>query len=152
MTRMYLQLGQQSGISKKVLVDFNKSPEEVLKAYDASIELTGVTFDGREDYYGSDSDLITVCIDYDMPSQLPARAYNALVKHGLDLTGIIDDFPAEEGYHEDYGDLSGNGGLVFAELWFRFVRLSLPELKCEFVPDKIEVLNQDFDLAPYTFE
>lgn len=152
MTRMYLQLGSGSSSTiKKVLVEFNRTPEEVLEAYDASIKLTGVTFDGRHELDGYDGLYVTVCTSYDMPSQLPVRAYEAFIKHGLDLTGIIVPFPAEEGYHEDYGDLSGDGR-VFAELWFRFVALSLPGLKWSFVPEKIKVLNTGFGLAEYMFD
>lgn len=132
MNRMYLVMGDWSndghGKSDKILVEVNKTVKEVQDAYKASCKLTGISFNHNEDFTGIKRDY-DEAVDHHIFTEyegchVSQTCIDILAKYGIE----IDE---DEGYcPED-----------FAELWFKFVKLSLPDLEFNFVKDDIPCIN-----------
>ena len=136
MYRMKLVLGDWSddghGRSDIILYECNHPVEKVQQAYKDSCKLTGVQFNINENYTGVKRDYpeeckYQICTEYDS-SEIPETAYNMLVEACIDMDsmGIIKD---------DLDDTQ------FKELWWEFVKLSLPDLTYKEITDDTPVIN-----------
>ena len=132
MEQMYLVIGDWSddghGKYKKILLEVNKSVEEVQNAYKASCKLTGISFNsGNEDYtekgreiYG-EAEKYQIAVEYE-DADLTNETEEILVKHGCP-SDILETYK-EEPYIDS-----------FVSLWLWFVSLSLPDIKYELGQD-----------------
>jgi len=136
MNKMYLVIGDWSddghGKYEKVLVEVNKSVEEVQNAYKASCKLTGISFNGNEDYTEQGRDWeeagkYQIAVDYE-ESKLTKETEEILIKHNCPAD-ILDTYKEEQ-----YVD-------TFVALWFWFVGLSLQELEYKVSKDDIPNIN-----------
>ena len=119
MNKMYLVIGDWSddghGKFEKVLVEVNKTVEEVQNAYKDSVNLTKISFNENNSYHGFKDVKYEVCIGYEDNRLIPA-----VIERFKELkcpTNILENF-----IEESYVD-------TFYSLWFWFVSLSLPDLK-----------------------
>lgn len=126
-TLLALNIGDWSGDGHNknvsVLINCNKSASEIRQAYKDSCKLTGISFNHNEDYtgvlkgqYGSPFQICTEYEEYKVSNE----AIEKLSSFGIEVL--------EEGY------MNVNS---FVDLWFDFVKLSLPTLQWE----KFEVEN-----------
>jgi hypothetical protein len=123
MTKMYLVVGDWSddghGKYEKLLFEVNKSVEEVQQAYLNSCKLTGLSFhdDG-------------IACDYE-DSSISKQQFEILEKYIGEkrLEGCIE-FDSEDYYIVD-----------FSNLWWEFVKISLPDLVYNEVENSIPVIN-----------
>lgn len=154
MNKMYLVLGDWSGDGHgkydKVLVESNKTVKEIQEAYKASCKLTGVSFNINEDFTGRKRDW------------MEARKYQIATRYeqGLDASRDVSDeakqalrdagFDVEKhfayGMDEDNDQIEDND-VIFLYLWTEFVKLSLPDLIINKIPedDNIPVINGYWD-------
>jgi len=131
MKQMYLVLGDWSddghGKYEKILLEVNKSVEEVQNAYKASCKLTGISFsNGNEDYterarkYG-EAEKYQIAVEYEQ-ADLTNETEEILIKHNCP-SEILETYK-EEPYINS-----------FVSLWLWFVSLSLPDIKYELGKD-----------------
>lgn len=150
MNKMYLVLGDWSsdghGKSEKVLVQSNKTVREIQDAYKASCRLTGVSFNDNDDFTGRERDWkekkkYHLFTEYQSGFEASSEAKQALKDAGYDV-----DKHFSFGMDED-GDQEENNDVVFLHIWTEFVKLSLPDLILEVVPqtEKIPVINGYWD-------
>ena len=147
---MYLVLGDEShdghGQCEKVLLNSEKSVDDVRLAYKAACLLTGVEFDHQvPSYTGLARDFreqleFSVATEYEM-SWVPAAAVEVLKKHGLD----------DELKTWDWCVFNKKGNLDldadnYVKLWIWFVHLADPDLKLTRVNDTTPEINDDRDL------
>ncbi len=131
MNRMYLVLGDWSddghGKSEKLLIESNKTVEEIQNAYKDSCKLTGISFNGdNEDYtqtnrFWVESSNYRIAVEYEEP-KLTSEVLEVLEKFKCPK-GIIENYN-EEPYYRSYIDL-----------WDWFVKLSLPDLEFNIVKE-----------------
>lgn len=123
MNKMYLVLGDWSddghGKYDKILVESNKTVEEIQNAYKASCKLTGASFNYNEDYTernrdSSEAGKYIIAARYEQGFDLAQEAKDVLKEHGLDY----DSFLLED----------DDSIYIFTKLWTEFVKLSLPDL------------------------
>lgn len=131
--KMYLVLGDWSGDghsqSDKILVETNHPVEDIQQAYKDSCKFTGVEFNHNESYTGitrnwEERKKYSVCTEYGS-SRMSKEVYDILSKYD----GFFDLYI--KGYNgEYYVPYEG-----YADLWFWFVKLSLPDLDYNFIPE-----------------
>ena len=130
MNKMYFVLGDWSddghGKSDKILVDVNKTVEEVQNAYKQSCKLTGISFNGNEDYTESgrgweEVDKYRIAVEYENYN-LSKEVLHVLLKFECPIE-IFKNYQ-EEAYDRTY-----------TALWFWFVKLSLPGLEYKIIKD-----------------
>lgn len=145
MNKMYLVLGDWSGDGHnqydKVLVESNKTVEEIQDAYKASCRLTGVSFNHNDDFTGRQRDYkeqkkYHIATDYDQGLDVSDEAKQALKDAGFD----VDKHFA---FGMDEGDQIEDNDVIFLHLWTEFVKLSLPDLIINKIPEdeSIPVIN-----------
>ena len=147
---MYLVLGDWSGDghgkSEKVLVESNKTVKEIQKAYKASCKLTGVSFNHNEDFTERKRDYIEkqnyhIATEYEQGWEVSDEAKQALRDAGYDV-----DKHFAFGIDEDEDQIEDND-VIFLHLWTEFVKLSLPDLIINKLPEdnSIPVINGYWD-------
>jgi hypothetical protein len=121
MNQMYLVLGDWSedghGKSEKLLIESNKTVEEIQNAYKDSCKLTGISFNTGTDYTETDRDwdiagAYRIAAEYE-ESKLTPKIIEVLTKY--DCPKELMENYIEEAYSK-----------TFSQLWFWFVSLSLP--------------------------
>ena len=139
MNRMYLVLGDWSddghGKSEKLLIESNKTVEEIQNAYKDSCKLTGISFNGdKEDYTETNRgymevDKYRIAVEYE-DFKLTDEVVEVLTKY--DCPKELMENYIEEAYSK-----------TFTQLWFWFVSLSLPlvEYKKVLEVDSIPCIN-----------
>jgi len=136
MNKMYLVLGDWSddghGKFEKILVEVNKTVEEVQNAYKASCKLTGIAFDHDEDYTETnrgwkEAEKYRIAVEYE-DSNLSGEVLEILTKFGCPLKML--EYYNEDACQENY-----------VKLWFWFINLSLPYLEYEIVADDTPNIN-----------
>jgi len=129
MNKMYLVIGDWSddghGKYDKLLVRVNKSVEEVQNAYKTSCLLTGISFNGNDDFTGRKRTWRSV------EKYLIATDYEQFGTLHDETKEILKEFncPCIVDFEESASD-------TFPDLWFWFVKLSLPDLEYEIVQEK----------------
>lgn len=124
MNKMYFVIGDWSddghGKSEKFLIKSNKTCKEIQDAYKASCKLTGISFNGSEDYTETgrgweEGRKYRIAVDYE-DFELSNEVLEVLTKFKC---------PKEilEYYNEEAEEYN------FTKLWFWFVSLSLPGLE-----------------------
>jgi len=142
MNKMYLVLGDWSedghGKSNKILVEVNKTVEEVQNAYKNSCKLTGISFNHDEDYTETDrhweiADKYRIAVEYER-FDLTDEVIEVLTKFNCPKD-IIENYK-EEAYENNY-----------IALWFWFVSLSLSDIEYSIgsVKDDIPCINGYWD-------
>jgi hypothetical protein len=137
------------GHHEDVILESNKSVEEIQEAYKKSCKLTGLSFNHNQDFTGLN-------LNYDHPEysdrkiaveyedcHISELATKILKEHGIDVWEGFDD----NVYDKEEDDCPIDGVDHFVELWTKFVKLSLPDLELT-VPkkgDKIPVINGYWD-------
>jgi hypothetical protein len=150
MNKMYLVLGDWSddghGKYDKVLVESNKSVKEIQDAYKASCKLTGVSFNHNEDFTERERDYkekqkYHIATGYEQGFDVSDEAKQALRDAGFDVEKHF-----AYGMDED-GDQDYDNDDVFLYLWTEFVKLSLPDLIINKIPENnsIPVINGFWD-------
>lgn len=150
MNKMYLVLGDWSddghGKYEKVLVESNKSVREIQDAYKASCSLTGVSFNINQDYTGrnrewSVAEEYCIATEYEQGFEISDK-----VKQGLKDAGFDVEKHFSFGMDED-GDQVEDNDVIFLYLWTEFVKLSLPDLVINKIPEDngIPVINGYWD-------
>jgi hypothetical protein len=150
MNKMYLVLGDWSddghGKHDKVLVESNKSVKEIQDAYKASCKLTGVSFNHNEDFTERKRDYIEkqkyhIAAEYEQGFDVSDEAKQALRDAGFDVEKHF-----AYGMDEDNDQIEDND-VIFLYLWTEFVKLSLPDLIINKIPedDNIPVINGYWD-------
>lgn len=150
MNKMYLVLGDWSGDGHKqydkVLVESNKTVEEIQDAYKASCRLTGVSFNHNDDFTGRQRDYreqkkYHIATAYDQGFAVTDEAKQALKDAGFDV-----DKHFAFGMDEE-GDQIEDNDIIFLHLWTEFVKLSLPDLIINKIPEdkSIPVINGYWD-------
>lgn len=143
---MYLVLGDWSddghGKYDKVLVESNKSVKEIQDAYKASCKLTGVSFNGNNDFTEckrgyTEQEKYHIATDYEQGFNVTDEAKQALKDTGFDV---------EKHFAfgmDDEGDQLEENDIIFLYLWTEFVKLSLPDLIINKIPEdnSIPVIN-----------
>jgi hypothetical protein len=131
MNKMYLVLGDWSddghGKYDKVLVESNKSVEEIQDAYKASCKLTGVSFNHNEDFTErkrnyKEKQKYQIATEYEQGFNVSDEAKQALRDAGFDVEKHF-----AYGMDEDNDQIEDND-VIFLYLWTEFVKLSLPDL------------------------
>lgn len=146
MNRMYLVLGDWSGDGHNqydvVLVESNKTVEEIQDAYKASCQLTGVSFNHNDDFTGRQRDYIEkkkyhIATAYEQGFEVSDEAKQALKDAGFDVDKHFAFGMDEEGDQIEANDV------IFLHLWTEFVKLSLPDLIINKIPEdqSIPVIN-----------
>lgn len=147
---MYLVLGDWSGDghgkSEKVLVESNKTVKEIQNAYKASCRLTGVSFNGNDDFTGLKRDWkegkkYHIATEYEQVWDVSDEAKQALRTAGYDV-----DKHFAFGMDEDEDQIEDND-VIFLHIWTEFVKLSLPALIINKIPEdkSIPVINGYWD-------
>lgn len=147
---MYLVLGDWSGDghgkSDKVLVLSNKTVKQIQNAYKASCKLTGVSFNHNEDFTGQKRDYreakkYQIATEYEQGFKVSDEAKQALKDAGYDI-----DKHFAFGMDEDDDQVEDND-VIFLHIWTEFVKLSLPDLIINKVPEDedIPVINGYWD-------
>lgn len=147
---MYLVLGDWSddghGKYDKVLVESNKSVEEIQDAYKASCKLTGVSFNHNEDFTErkrnyKEKQKYQIATEYEQGFNVSDEAKQALRDAGFDVEKHF-----AYGMDEDNDQIEDND-VIFLYLWTEFVKLSLPDLIINKIPedDNIPVINGYWD-------
>lgn len=147
---MYLVLGDWSsdghGKSDKVLVLSNKTVKQIQNAYKASCKLTGVSFNHNEDFTGQKRDYreakkYQIATEYEQGFKVSDEAKQALKDAGYDI-----DKHFAFGMDEDDDQVEDND-VIFLHIWTEFVKLSLPDLIINKVPEDedIPVINGYWD-------
>lgn len=136
MNKMKLVLGDWSkdghNQHETIMVETNKTVEEIQQGYKDSCKLTTVSFNHNEDYTGvgrhySISDDYEIATNYE-ERQIPDKAKEILEKYnGFDE---IYEFYSEEASEDN-----------FTKLWFWFVSLSIPDLVWNKIEDDAPVIN-----------
>lgn len=150
MNKMYLVLGDWSGDghgkSEKVLVVSNKTVKEIQNAYKASCKLTGVSFNHNEDFTGQNRDWreakkYQIATEYEQGFKVSGEAKQALKDAGYDV-----DKHFAFGMDEDDDQVEDND-VIFLHIWTEFVKLSLPDLIINKVPEDedMPVINGYWD-------
>jgi|688.fasta_scaffold805357_1 hypothetical protein len=150
MNKMYLVLGDWSddghGKYDKVLVESNKSVEEIQDAYKASCKLTGVSFNHNEDFTErkrnyKEKQKYQIATEYEQGFNVSDEAKQALRDAGFDVEKHF-----AYGMDEDNDQIEDND-VIFLYLWTEFVKLSLPDLIINKIPedDNIPVINGYWD-------
>lgn len=130
MYKMYLVLGDWSedghNKSDKILLEVNWAVKNVQDAYKASCKLTGISFNGEDDYTESGRNYRSagrfhVAVEYE-DSEL-----------SIDVLDVLEKFKCPSHIIENYKEEACEGN--FIELWFWFVSLSLPGLKYKIIKD-----------------
>lgn len=143
---MYLVLGDWSddghGKYEKVLVESNKTVQEIQDAYKASCKLTGVSFNHNDDFTGRKRDWreakkYHIATEYDSGFQITDEAKQALRDAGYDV-----DKHLSFGMDEEDDQVEDNDA-IFLHIWTEFVKLSLPDLIINKIPEdeSIPVIN-----------
>lgn len=146
MNKMYLVLGDWSddghGKYDKVLVESNKTVREIQDAYKASCRLTGVSFNHNEDFTerkrsSREANKYHIATDYEQGFDVSEEAKQALRDVGFDV-----DKHFAFGM-DDEGDQIEDNDVIFLHLWTEFVKLSLPDLIINKIPEDrgIPVIN-----------
>jgi len=144
MNKMYLVLGDWSsdghGKSEKVLVESNKTVREIQDAYKASCRLTGVSFNGNDDFTGlerdwKEEDKYHIATEYEQGWEVSDEAKQALRAAGYDVDK-----------HFSFG-MDEDNDVIFLHRWTEFVKLSLPDLVINKLPEdkSIPVINGYWD-------
>ena len=147
---MYLVLGDWSsdghGKYDKVLVESNKTVKEIQNAYKASCRLTGVSFNHNDDFTGRKRDYkekqkYHIATEYEQGFDVSDEAKQALRDAGFDV-----DKHFAFGMDEDSDQIEDND-VIFLHLWTEFVKLSLPDLIMNKIPEdnSIPVINGYWD-------
>jgi hypothetical protein len=137
--------GDGHGKSEDVFFETNKTILEIQEAYKASCKLTGVEFNGNEDYTGLNRDWkirknYQIAVDYE-EHEIPREAEELLLQHGIDVWEGFDNDS-----YDKVNELAPIDGVEhFAELWVKFVKLSLPDLEMEMVKDEVPSINGWWD-------
>ena len=142
MNKMYLVLGDWSedghNQSDKILVEVNKTVEEVQNAYKASCKLTGISFNNGEDYTESGRNYKSagrfhVAVEYEDSKLTP------------DVLDVLEKFKCHKEIVENYNEEAYEGNYI--ALWFWFVSLSLPNLNYKILNegDGIPCINGYWD-------
>ena len=144
---MYLVLGDWSsdghGEYDKVLVESNKTVKEIQNAYKASCRLTGVSFNHNDDFTGRKRDYkekqkYHIATEYEQGFDVSDEAKQALRDAGFDVDK-----------HFAFGDSDQieDNDVIFLHLWSEFVKLSLPDLIMNKIPEdnSIPVINGYWD-------
>ena len=135
MNKMYFVIGDWSddghGKSDKILIDSNKTCEEIQNSYKASCKLTGISFNGNEDYTGIDRHWenekdFRIAVEYEQSKLLP------------DVLDVLEKFKCPSEIIENYNEEAYERNYI--DLWFWFVSLSLPGLTYK--------INEDGDGIP----
>jgi len=135
MNKMYLVLGDWSedghGKSNKILIQVNKTVEEVQNAYKDSCKLTGISFNGNEDYtqinrLWVESSNYRIAVDYEE------------YKLTNEVKEVLKKFKCPKEIYENYNEEAYD--ITYVALWFWFVSLSLPGLEYD--------INEDDDGIP----
>ncbi len=110
----------------------NKTVEEIQQAYKDSCKLTGLSFNGGEDYTGlelhwnhPEFEARKIAVKY-QDSEISKLAEEILKAHGIDVWEGFDLTAFEEGENAPV-----DGVTHFIDLWLKFVKLSLPDLELE---------------------
>jgi hypothetical protein len=146
MNKMYLVLGDWSndghGKYDKVLVESNKTVREIQDAYKASCKLTGVSFNHNDDFTGRTRDYreahkYHIATDYERGFDVTDEAKQALKDAGFDVEKHF-----AFGMDQD-GEQIEDNDVIFLYLWTEFVKLSLPDLIINKIPEdeSIPVIN-----------
>jgi hypothetical protein len=146
MNKMYLVLGDWSddghGKYDKVLVESNKSVKKIQDAYKASCKLTGVSFNHNDDYTEikrdyKEQEKYHIATDYEQGFDVSDEAKQALRNAGFDV-----DKHFAFGMDNDNDQVEDND-VIFLYLWTEFVKLSLPDLIINKLPEdkSIPVIN-----------
>lgn len=124
------------GKHDEYIVETNKTNSEILTAYKASVELTGLAFDDTPivvngvtiNWQHPEYDDRKICVEYE--SYSPSKfAWSVLKEHGIEETDV---------YGQD-----------FVKLFLAFVKLSLPDLEYQIVPDTLPYLNINIGYGLY---
>ena len=137
MNRFKLTIGDWSGDghSKDIMFVYesNYTVKELQDAYKNSCKLTGVQFNGNENYTGieysyQDENKYEIATNYQRCYASKAQ-YKKLLSHGIDLENYVSERIYKEGdkYYneEDYANLCEPE--MFAKLILDFIKLSLPK-------------------------
>ena len=157
MNQMHFVVGDWSddghGKSDKVLVEVNKTVKEIQDAYKASCKLTGISFNHNEDFTGvkreyRDQEKYLIATEWDSQCIYP-EAMKILLEHNCPVKEFFEGWDQDE-YNDgelEYKYLSLDPEDTFIELWFWFVKLSLPDLKFQFptYEKKIPTINGYWD-------
>lgn len=134
---MFLNLGDWSGDghekSDKILLESNFPVEVVQQAYKDSCKLTGVQFNGNDDYTGVERDWekrmdMEILTEYES-TDITKEQFKCLYEHGLRVE-MLATWNGEEPI--DYAEMNDEGYFVsteaFVPLWIWFVTLSKKDL------------------------
>jgi len=130
MNKMYFVLGDWSddghGKTEKFLINSNKSVEEIQNAYKDSCKLTGISFNGGDDYTESGRNYksagrFQIAVDYEES------------KLSEDVLDVLEKFKCPKEIIEYYNEEAEEYNYI--KLWFWFVSLSLPGLGYETIQD-----------------
>lgn len=122
--------GDGHNIKENVFIRCNKSQEDIREAYKKSCEITGLVFTentpiivngNKLDWQHPEYNDRKICVEYQSagPSEL---AWKILIEHGIEETEVYD-------------------GVTIVDLFLNFVKISLPDLEFDIVPDKTEELH-----------
>lgn len=139
MNKMKLVLGDWSddghGKYKEHIFEVNHTVEEVQQAYKDSCKLVGVQFSHNEDY--TEGQLgnkfrgpYQICTEYE-DSSVKIEAYERLIASGIPKD-LFDEVESDD--KEVYLD-------CFEDLWWEFVKLSLPDLVYKEIKNDIPPIN-----------
>jgi len=142
MNKMYLVLGDWSddghGKSEKVLVEVNKTVEEVQNAYKDSCKLTGISFNGNEDYtetgrHWEIANKYRIAVEYE-----DYKLSDAVLE-------VLEKFKCPKEIIENYNEEAYEGNYI--PLWFWFIGLYLPDLDYKIIKegDGIPCINGYWD-------
>lgn len=141
MNDMLLVLGDWSQDGHNLSDSFgccaNKTISEIQEAYKASCKLTGISFNHNEDYTERNRDwtienLYRIATEYDSPF-IHYSCYEVLQEYNCPL---LDRFTTQRnGVDEVYSFDRNDVFKHYIELWWWFVKLSLPDLEYEMAID-----------------
>ena len=139
MNKMYLVIGDWSGDGhdkyQKILVEVNKTVEEVQNAYKKSCKLTGISFNGNEDYTEryrnwEEADYYQIAVNYEE------------YKLSEGVLSVLKEFKCPQTIIDNYNDDAVDG---YLGLWLWFVNLSLKDLQYNKLNDSIPNINGFWD-------
>ncbi len=135
MNKMYLVVGDWSedehGKFEKVLVEVNKTVEEVQNAYKDSVQLTKISFNNNNKYHGFDGIDHLICVEYE-----DKNLSDSVIERFKELgcpKDILENF-----IEKPFTD-------TFTSLWFWFISLSLSNLEYKTTKDEIPNINGYWD-------
>ena len=145
--RVKLTIGDWSddghGKSKEIIYESNKSIEEIQQAYKDSCKLTGLQFNTNQDYTElglrwdhPEYDARHIATDYE-DNVISKLAEATLLKHGID---VWDGFDMKH-FNKETDLVHIDGPQHFCDLLIKFIKLSLPDLELEEIPNSIMSIN-----------